>query len=267
METRPRRKGAAGPKYSKGAGAHDEARSGSIFGGTLANTDARLPDPIVPPSEALISRLAPLGPVPGRADLSAYQAPDVFALWQAWEAETGKRQDIPYWATVWPAALMTIRFLGENPGAVAGKSVLDFGCGCGIAGIAALKAGAARALANDIDPIALWMAERNASANGLGSPGGVRLETAPGNLLEAPPSPDWGVLLVADLFYEKPVAERMLAWLAQARRNGSAVFIADASRPFGPKTGVQVLSEGKYATDTDLEGSSERLVRLLAYLP
>ena len=96
---------------------------------------------------------------------------------------------------------------------------------------------------------------------------GVKLETVGRNLLHSPPSPDWQVMLVADLFYEKPVAELMLRWLAQARENGSAVYIADASRPFTPRTGVEVLMEEKYSTDKDLEGSANRMVRLLAYLP
>ncbi|HKP94354.1 MAG TPA: 50S ribosomal protein L11 methyltransferase [Fibrobacteria bacterium] len=213
------------------------------------------------PSDSLIERLAPLAPVPGRPDLVAYQAPDVFSVWQAWEKESGRKQDIPYWSTVWPAALLTAEFLAREPAIAAGRTVLDFGCGCGIAGIAALKAGASEAIANDIDPVALWMAGRNAAANG------VRLGIETGNLLESAPSPEWDVLLVADLFYEKSVAETMLRWLGRARENGSQVFIADASRPFSPRTGVKVLKEEKYPTDADLEGSSERTVRLLAYLP
>jgi hypothetical protein len=42
--------------------------------------------PIQAPSAVLLARLAPLTPVPGRPDLVAHQAPDLLALWQAWEA-------------------------------------------------------------------------------------------------------------------------------------------------------------------------------------
>jgi predicted nicotinamide N-methyase len=220
-----------------------------------------LTDTIALPSVALIERLAPLTPVPGLPGLTAFQAPDVFAVWQAWEHESGRKQDVPFWATVWPAARLTAQYLGRNPGLVRDKTVLDFGCGGGMVAVAALKAGASRAIANDIDPAALWMAERNAKANG------VSLGTEEKNLLEEPPSPDWDVISVADLFYEKPIAEAMLRWLALARRNGSRVYIADASRPFGPREGVETLLERTFATDSDLEGSSQRLVRLLAYLP
>jgi predicted nicotinamide N-methyase len=202
-----------------------------------------------------------LAPVPGRPDLSAFQAPDVFALWHAWEAESGSQQDVPYWATVWPAALLAAEFFAEMIESVAGKLVLDFGCGGGLAGIAACRAGAGEVIANDIDPIALWMAERNAAANR------IRLVTEGGDLLRAPPDPAWGVILAADMFYQKTMADRMLAWLEKARRNGTQVFIADAGRPFSPRDGVRVLKEKRYATDLDLEGVSARTVRLLAYLP
>ena len=43
--------------------------------------------PVPVPSSALLARLAPLTSVPGRPDLVAHHAPDVFALWQAWEDE------------------------------------------------------------------------------------------------------------------------------------------------------------------------------------
>lgn len=46
-----------------------------------------------------------------------------------------------------------------------GKTVLDFGCGSGLLGIAALKLGAARVVAVDIDPQALTASADNAKRN------------------------------------------------------------------------------------------------------
>jgi predicted nicotinamide N-methyase len=189
--------------------------------------------------------------------LLAWQAPDVFALWQAWEDESGAKQDIPYWATVWPAARLTATWLGGNPETAAGRTVVDIGCGCGLAGIAAAKAGAKRVIANDTDQAALEMALRNAEANG------TAVETYMGNLIAAPPAREWDVVLVADLFYEKSMAGPMLAWLRLARAQGSRVLIADANRPFGPRSGVRILAEARYGTDIDLEGTRDRPVRLL----
>jgi len=213
------------------------------------------------PSDALLMRLAPPAPVPDRPDLQAWQARDVFDLWKAWEEESGLKRDIPYWATVWPAARMMAAYLGKHPETAKGKVVLDIGCGGGVAGLAAGKAGAARVIANDIDPAALAMAERNAALNGFA------LAAENGNLLLRPPDPVWNLILVADLFYEKSVAEPMVDWLRRAMSQGSRVLIADGSRPFAPQTGVQVLSEETYATDPDLEGSATRKVRLLELLP
>ena len=93
--------------------------------------------PVHVPSAALLARLAPLTPVPGRPDLVAHQAPDLLALWQAWEAESGMMQDVPFWAVVWPAAQLLARVLQDEPAWVRGKTVLDLGCGGGVAGIAA----------------------------------------------------------------------------------------------------------------------------------
>ncbi|WPL16659.1 Ribosomal protein L11 methyltransferase [Thiorhodovibrio winogradskyi] len=48
-----------------------------------------------------------------------------------------------------------------------GKTLLDYGCGSGILAIAALKLGAARAIAIDHDPQALTATTANAAANGV----------------------------------------------------------------------------------------------------
>ena len=50
---------------------------------------------------------------------------------------------------------------------LAGRRVIDYGCGSGILAIAALKLGAARAVAFDIDPQALLAARENAERNGV----------------------------------------------------------------------------------------------------
>jgi len=74
-----------------------------------------------------------------------------------------------------------------------GDGVLDYGCGSGILAIAAMKLGASRARAVDIDPLALEAARYNARANGvrvevvdahLGFPGDARITVA--NILANP---------------------------------------------------------------------------------
>ncbi len=58
---------------------------------------------------------------------------------------------------LWPSA----------PEWVAGKRVLDFGAGSGIAGIAAARAGALEVVACDLDPLALDACRANAALNGV----------------------------------------------------------------------------------------------------
>jgi predicted nicotinamide N-methyase len=51
-------------------------------------------------------------------------------------------------------------------------------------------------------------------------------------LHQQPPSAD--VILVGDLFYEKTLAARCLAWLRQAREQGAKIFIGDPGRSYLP---------------------------------
>lgn len=54
-------------------------------------------------------------------------------------------------------------------GAVAGKAVVDYGCGSGILALAAARLGAATTFAIDIDDEALDVTRDNARVNGLGN--------------------------------------------------------------------------------------------------
>jgi len=64
-----------------------------------------------------------------------------------------------------PTTAMCLKALAEAP--PRGQRVLDYGCGSGILAIAALKLGAAHALAVDIDPQALQATRSNAERNGI----------------------------------------------------------------------------------------------------
>ena len=63
-----------------------------------------------------------------------------------------------------PTTRMCLAWLEKH--VVPGASVLDYGCGSGILGIAAMKLGAARAAGVDIDPMALETARYNSRRNG-----------------------------------------------------------------------------------------------------
>ena len=67
-----------------------------------------------------------------------------------------------------PTTALCLQILDSLP--VAGRSVIDYGCGSGILGVAALKLGAAHVWAVDLDPQALLATRDNAMRNGV-SPG------------------------------------------------------------------------------------------------
>jgi predicted nicotinamide N-methyase len=73
----------------------------------------------------------------------------------------------PYWSFCWASGLALARFLAENPEWVADKRVLDFGAGSGVAGIAAVKAGALEVVACDLDPLAIAACRMNAELNNV----------------------------------------------------------------------------------------------------
>ena len=64
-----------------------------------------------------------------------------------------------------PTTRMCLAWLEAN--VRGGDTVLDYGCGSGILGIAALKLGAARAAGIDVDPLALETARYNSQRNGV----------------------------------------------------------------------------------------------------
>jgi predicted nicotinamide N-methyase len=213
------------------------------------------------PSDTLLARYAPVRPVPGCPGLLAAQADDVFALWTAWEAECRRPREVPYWATVWPAAQVLAAWILEHEAEVRGKAVLDVGCGGAVGGIAAARAGAAPVAANDIDRVALFIARRNATANG------TALGWSREDLLQAgarlPFQPD--VVFVADLFYQKDLAARASRFLATMRAEGARVVIADGGRPFVPRDGVRPLARVRVPVSRSLEGVDEREVAILEF--
>jgi len=213
------------------------------------------------PSKKLLSEYAPLRPLPKHNELLAHQADDVFALWDAWEKESGGEREIPFWAAVWPGGVSLAHYLLHNSHIVSGKLVLDIGCGGGIAAIAASRAGAGKVIANDIDPVALHIADLNATANK------ATICTDQTNLLnEKNITAQFDVILVADMFYERSKAQPMLEFLKKYHKQGASVLIADGERNYAPKRGLKLIYEEIIQVNKDLEGVAERNVRLLSLI-
>lgn len=142
----------------------------------------------------------------------------------------------PYWAYGWAGGTVLARHLLDFPDMAKGRRVLDLGCGSGVVGIAAAKAGAAHVTASDIDANALVATRLNADRNE------VQIEIVEGDLIGGP-LPDVDVVLVGDLFYDRDTAARVLPWLQACRTAGKTVLIGDPFRAHLPQEGLQLITD------------------------
>ena len=153
----------------------------------------------------------------------------------------------PFWAFAWAGGQALARYVLDHPQIVAGQAVIDFASGSGIVAVAAMRAGARRVLAADIDVFCGAAVGLNAEANT------VAVDFTEENLLQAPP-PAWAqVILAGDICYEKPLAEQVMAWLAAAKTGGATVLIGDPGRNYFPREGLVKLAEYQVPTTRELE--------------
>ncbi|KAL4713714.1 hypothetical protein ACJJTC_004245 [Scirpophaga incertulas] len=143
-------------------------------------------------------------------------------LWRATEAELPFKD--PFWAFYWPGGQATARFILDNGHFIAkNKKVLDIGCGCGAAAIAAAKYDAKYILANDIDLYATTATEINADLNG------VHLHTTTENLIGSQ-CEAFDTIIVGDMFYDEEFASMLFEWLRHLTAAGKTVLIGDPGR-------------------------------------
>jgi predicted nicotinamide N-methyase len=164
----------------------------------------------------------------------------------------------PYWAFAWAGGQALARFLLDNTEWVAGKRVVDLGSGSGLSAIAAAKAGARSVLAADIDAMALAAVALNAAAND------VAIETTPDDLLASLPAPV-DVLLVGDLFYERALADRVLAHIEAAAALGVPVLVGDPMRNYFPTDRFSAIAEYQVPVTRDLEDAEIKRTAVWRY--
>lgn len=143
---------------------------------------------------------------------------------------------------------------------MAGKRVLDFAAGSGLCAIAAMKAGAAHALAVDIDPLAAAAVALNAAANG------VTVDFTGEDLLQRE-SPHVDVLLAGDVCYEQAMAGPVLSWLRGAHARGRRVLLGDPGRTYLPREGLVRLAEYDVPTTRELEDAVVKRACVFTFLP
>ena len=135
---------------------------------------------------------------------------------------------LPYWAELWPSAVALARCLSRRD--LAGKRVVELGCGVGLPAVAALDRGA-EVLATDHNGVALDFVVHNARAN---------LGRGPGTALLDWFSPELGglgtfdLVFAADVLYERRNARALADLVPRLVAPGGEALVADPRRPPAP---------------------------------
>ncbi|MDE1149574.1 MAG: 50S ribosomal protein L11 methyltransferase [Azospirillaceae bacterium] len=185
-------------------------------------------------------------------ELTLLTATEITPLWQATE-DTLAAKDLPppFWAFPWAGGQAVARHVLDHPGLVRGRRVLDFAAGGGLIAIAAAKAGAVQVSAVEIDAYAIAAIGLNAALNGV-------TVTAEERDIVGQALPDIDVVLVGDVCYERPMAERVIAWLRALAGQGILVLMGDPGRTYLPKAGLTALATYRVPTTLELEDHTHR---------
>jgi predicted nicotinamide N-methyase len=191
-------------------------------------------------------------------EIALHLATEITPIWQATETWLDERNvEPPFWAFAWPGGQATARLLLDQPQHVAGRRVLDFAAGCGIAAIAAARAGA-RVEAAEIDPMACAALRLNAALNG------VDVAVTEGDVVGS--DCRWDVILAGDVCYEAPMTAHILPWLRRMAAQ-CEVWVADPGRAYLPGQGLDPLARHAVPTSRELEDRELREVTIYRLLP
>jgi predicted nicotinamide N-methyase len=193
-----------------------------------------------------------LGPVPLVPEIRLWQASEPISLWQRTERMSGRTGlDPPFWAFAWAGGQALARYLLDHPQAVRGRRVIDIASGSGLVAIAAAKAGAVTVTGYDIDPLAAAAIGMNAAAND------VTVLAVCADILDDDGQPDPGtdLVLVADAFYQRDLAARVMRFAGRARARGTAVLAGDFGRAYLPRDQLTPLASYDVPCLRELEDS------------
>ena len=181
------------------------------------------------------TELRPVALVP---EIRLRQASEPIGVWQRTELAAGRTDlDPPFWAFAWAGGQALARYLLDHPETARNRHVIDIASGSGLVAIAAAKAGAAAVTAFDIDPLAIAAITINAGANG------VAVQAVCADVLDdAPAFPDIDVMLVADAFYERVLAGRVMQFLERGHARGVDVLAGDFGRAYLPRDRLRALA-------------------------
>lgn len=138
----------------------------------------------------------------------------------------------PYWAYAWPGGAALVQHLTCEPALVQSRSVIDYGAGSGIVGVAARLAGAAAVTCIDSDPLALAACRMNAALNGVE----LTVASGVGDRMA-------DIVLAGDVFYGEKEAQLATRLLEAHTARGTLVLVGDIGRHWLPHDRLTRLAD------------------------
>lgn len=164
-------------------------------------------------------------PLPGRT-LQILSVADIEALLE----EVDHEDDLPFWASLWPAARGLAGFLWQDE-RIAGIEALELGAGTGLPGIVAALKGAS-VVQTDFIPDALIFCQENAAINGAKT---IRQVLADWRDFQIPDL--YPLIFGSDILYEPMLHSNLVDIMKRKLAPGGRILIADPGR----KTVLQFL--------------------------
>lgn len=157
---------------------------------------------------------------------------DTNALLERIRAEDFARDErLPYWAELWTSSLELARWSLEG-GVDRGLRVLELGCGLGLVGIAAARAGG-HVTMTDYEPDALAFARLNAAENLPQLSDGESIRVAMLDWRAPYRGEQYGLVLGSDIVYDRALFEPLLQCLRECLAPGGRVVMTDPDRAVG----------------------------------
>ncbi|MDQ8146195.1 MAG: methyltransferase domain-containing protein [Gemmatimonadota bacterium] len=140
------------------------------------------------------------------------------------EAEYARDERLPYWADLWPAAVVLSEHIATMPATV-GARALELGCGLGLVTIAAMRAGYAVTATDYYDDALLFTARNALTATG---------QEPATRMVDWRALPEdlgtFDLVLAADVLYERPYAAIVAGVIDRALAPGGVALVADQGR-------------------------------------
>ena len=153
------------------------------------------------------------------------------------EADFERDERLPYWAELWPSALILARQVAALDGA--GRSMLELGCGIGLVAAAASRAGF-DVTATDYYADALLFTSLNAARNSGREPHVRELDwrSIPADLGR------FDVIVASDVLYERRYPSLIADVVARALAPDGIALIADPGRIAAPELPGECTARG-----------------------